>query len=300
MPSRYAKRPVPAGGARGPQNHPATPASAANPRPSAVGAHQASSSRKTSPAQPQTKPSAAAKQEPPASPMASRQSSPPAVQPTRAAGTARREPRPPASPELGRRNRPTGPVSPALGGRAPDLSRPGGTVLATTVRLWTGAASGRIAAVVARAGALAGAARGRALVARGLRGRRGHGACCPRVYGRAAVCATASRDPRVAAAAAARQQAAAWVASQAQPPTPSWPATPPCARPRRRTACSAYRTAGAGPRRGADPLGSDLVVATPAVRGQFGARLAGRVRAPVTLAAFGSGAARIDVRAMAP
>jgi hypothetical protein len=49
----------------------------------------------------------------------------------------------------------------------------------------------------------------------------------------------------------------------------------------------------------ADPLGSDLVVATPAVRSQFGARLAG-VYAPVTLAAFGSGAAQIDVRAMAP
>jgi hypothetical protein len=49
----------------------------------------------------------------------------------------------------------------------------------------------------------------------------------------------------------------------------------------------------------ADPLGSDLVVATPAVRSQFGARLTG-VYAPVTLAAFGSGAARIDVRAVAP
>jgi hypothetical protein len=49
----------------------------------------------------------------------------------------------------------------------------------------------------------------------------------------------------------------------------------------------------------ADPLGSDLVVATPAVRAQFGARLAG-VYAPVTLAAFGSGAGRIDVRVVAP
>jgi len=48
----------------------------------------------------------------------------------------------------------------------------------------------------------------------------------------------------------------------------------------------------------ADPLGSDLVVATPAVRSQFGARLAG-VYAPVALATFGSGAARIDVRAVA-
>jgi hypothetical protein len=49
----------------------------------------------------------------------------------------------------------------------------------------------------------------------------------------------------------------------------------------------------------ADLLGSDLVVATPAVRSRFGARLTG-VYAPVILAAFGSGSARIEVRAVAP
>jgi hypothetical protein len=49
----------------------------------------------------------------------------------------------------------------------------------------------------------------------------------------------------------------------------------------------------------ADLLGSDVVVATVAVRNQFGARLAA-VYAPVTLASFGGGAARIDVRAVAP
>jgi hypothetical protein len=48
-----------------------------------------------------------------------------------------------------------------------------------------------------------------------------------------------------------------------------------------------------------DPLGSDLVVATPAVRTQFGARLAG-VYAPEVIASFGSGAGRIDIRAVAP
>ncbi len=47
-----------------------------------------------------------------------------------------------------------------------------------------------------------------------------------------------------------------------------------------------------------DPLGSDLVVATPALRSQFGARLAS-VYAPVVIASFGSGAARIDIRAVA-
>jgi hypothetical protein len=47
-----------------------------------------------------------------------------------------------------------------------------------------------------------------------------------------------------------------------------------------------------------DPLGSNLVVATPALRSQFGARLAG-VYAPAVIASFGSGAARIDIRAVA-
>lgn len=49
----------------------------------------------------------------------------------------------------------------------------------------------------------------------------------------------------------------------------------------------------------ADPLGSDVVVATPAVRNQFGGRLA-TVYAPPVIARFGSGAAQIDVRAIAP
>jgi hypothetical protein len=49
----------------------------------------------------------------------------------------------------------------------------------------------------------------------------------------------------------------------------------------------------------ADPLGSDVVVATPAVRAQFGPRLAG-VYAPQVLASFGTGAQQIEVRAVAP
>jgi hypothetical protein len=48
-----------------------------------------------------------------------------------------------------------------------------------------------------------------------------------------------------------------------------------------------------------DPLGSALVVATAAVRAMFGTRLA-TVYAPQTLASFGSGAARIDLRVIAP
>jgi hypothetical protein len=48
-----------------------------------------------------------------------------------------------------------------------------------------------------------------------------------------------------------------------------------------------------------DPLGSDVVVATAAVRSQFGGRLAS-VYAPEILARFGSGEMRIDVRVVAP
>jgi hypothetical protein len=48
-----------------------------------------------------------------------------------------------------------------------------------------------------------------------------------------------------------------------------------------------------------DPLGSEVVVATSAVRSEFGARLA-TVFAPLVLAGFGSGNNRVEVRAIAP
>lgn len=47
-----------------------------------------------------------------------------------------------------------------------------------------------------------------------------------------------------------------------------------------------------------DPLGADVIVATPALRGQFGARLR-TTYAPAVLASFGSGGSRIDVRVIA-
>jgi len=49
----------------------------------------------------------------------------------------------------------------------------------------------------------------------------------------------------------------------------------------------------------ADPLGSEVVLATASVRSIFGARLAS-VYAPELLASFGTGAARVDVRIVAP
>jgi hypothetical protein len=48
-----------------------------------------------------------------------------------------------------------------------------------------------------------------------------------------------------------------------------------------------------------DPLGSEIVVSTEAVRSQFGSKLAD-VYAPAVLASFGAGAAGVEVRVMAP
>jgi hypothetical protein len=50
---------------------------------------------------------------------------------------------------------------------------------------------------------------------------------------------------------------------------------------------------------GARPLGSAVIVATPAVRRDLGRRL-GSFYAPVVIASFGSGGARIEVRVIAP
>jgi hypothetical protein len=98
-------------------------------------------------------------------------------------------------------------------------------------------------------------------------------------------------------ASAIRSRAAAWVARQVSPD--AIVACDP-------DMCSALLTQRIAPgnllelRGGApDPLGSDVLVATAAVRSQFGARLAS-VYAPTVLASFGSGRLRIDVRAVAP
>jgi len=48
-----------------------------------------------------------------------------------------------------------------------------------------------------------------------------------------------------------------------------------------------------------DPLGAQLVVATPVIRNQFGTRLAS-VYAPLVIASFGSGTERVDIRYIAP
>ena len=96
---------------------------------------------------------------------------------------------------------------------------------------------------------------------------------------------------------ATRAQAAKWIAQQVA--SSAIVACDPAM-------CAALQADGLPPARllvlgtaAADPLGSDVVVATPALRNQFGGRLAS-VYAPAVIASFGSGAGQIDVRAIAP
>ena len=103
--------------------------------------------------------------------------------------------------------------------------------------------------------------------------------------------------PALLAASATRDQAAAWVAAQVA--VDAIVACDPAM-------CDALQAKGVPASRllslgaaAADPLGSDVLVATPAVRSEFGARLAS-VYAPLVIASFGSGAGRIDIRAVAP
>lgn len=101
----------------------------------------------------------------------------------------------------------------------------------------------------------------------------------------------------VVTAALTRLQAGKWIAQQVNPA--AIVACDP-------EMCSALQASGvpaarllALPLSATDPLGADVVVATPAVRGQFGPRLSS-VYAPQVIASFGSGADRIDVRSVAP
>jgi hypothetical protein len=98
-------------------------------------------------------------------------------------------------------------------------------------------------------------------------------------------------------AAANRSQAAVWVAQQILPS-----ALIGCDP----LMCQALESAGVSASRlsvvqpsAPDPLGVEVIVATPALRSQFGPRLA-TVYAPLLLASFGSGAQQIDIRYLVP
>ena len=101
----------------------------------------------------------------------------------------------------------------------------------------------------------------------------------------------------VPAAAASQLQAAGWVAQQVSPDV-TVSCDPGLCRQLRLDGFPAARLKplGSGVRA---LLGSGIVVATPAVRSQLGPRLAAAY-APQVIASFGSGAARVDVRAIAP
>jgi hypothetical protein len=98
-------------------------------------------------------------------------------------------------------------------------------------------------------------------------------------------------------AAAARRQAAVWVAQQVNGDA-IVACDPAMCGALQKAGIPAGRLLALGPGQ-SDPLGSDILVATAAVRSQFGSRLAS-VYAPAVIAAFGTGTAQIEVRVEAP
>jgi len=106
-----------------------------------------------------------------------------------------------------------------------------------------------------------------------------------------------SPDPASDPATAARRQAAAWVAQQVSPDV-TVACDPGLCRQLQRDGFPAARLRPMPGGARALP-GSGIVVATPAVRSQFGPRLAAGC-APGVIASFGAGATRVDIRLIAP
>jgi hypothetical protein len=187
-----------------------------------------------------------------------------------------------------------------------------GKVLATTIRLWTSRRLRRIGIGHRTAGPSSGEP---APGARGLGTRRWRvvalvlGAAVLALVGllvsgalsnggssaRSAAPASGSGTSSLSAAAAARDEASTWVAQQVSGAdiVACDPAV--CAELQAR-GLPAGRLLPLQP--GASPFGADVIVASPAVRGEFGSQLAEEY-APALIASFGSGAARVDVRAIA-
>lgn len=172
------------------------------------------------------------------------------------------------------------------------------TVIATTLQLWferhplmgRRASRRRRAGVVLAALVIIALGTGTGLAMAGIGSAAPAAADAPRL-------APAATPDVLASSAAVRTAAATWIAGQVV--SSAVVACDPAM-------CAALQTDGVPAGRllalgttAADPLGSDLVVATAAVRNQFGARLAG-VYAPLVIASFGSGTGRIEVRAVAP
>src|SRR6516165_9535967 len=101
----------------------------------------------------------------------------------------------------------------------------------------------------------------------------------------------------LAAVALARKQAATWVAQQGNPDEVIG-CDPMMCMALEAAHIQANRLLVLGPSQ-PDPLGSEILLDTATLRSQFGPRLE-TVYAPVSLAAFGSGAARVQIRFAAP
>jgi hypothetical protein len=108
---------------------------------------------------------------------------------------------------------------------------------------------------------------------------------------------SASAPSALQIAAANRGQAAAWIAQQVLPSVLIG-CDPLMCQALQAANVSASRLSLIQPS-ASDPLGVEVIVATPALRSQFGPRLAS-VYAPQLLASFGSGAQRIDIRYLVP
>ena len=185
------------------------------------------------------------------------------------------------------------------GARRPEPSWP--TVIATTIRLWVSRhpvaglkiTGWRLLALVACAVLAISAAVAAVVVGTTATATTASSPARPPIQ---AGSAGSQISVSLQAATAARASAAGWIAGQVSPN--AIVACDPAM-------CAALQVSGVAAGRllmlgtsASDPLGSDLVVATPALRSQFGARLAS-VYAPAVIASFGSGAARIDIRAVA-
>ena len=109
--------------------------------------------------------------------------------------------------------------------------------------------------------------------------------------------AAASGGGALGAVTTARKQAAAWVAQQVNPDEIVGCDPIMCAA-LEAAHLQANRLLMLGPNQ-PDPLGSEILMDTATLRSQFGSRLTS-VYAPVSLAAFGSGAALVEVRVFAP
>lgn len=165
--------------------------------------------------------------------------------------------------------------------------RPAGRGTRTDRRLGRSiAASARRRRVLAVVSAVAAVLAVGTAMAAGLAGHRGAASSDP----------VPTADPALTAAAATRAEAAAWIAKWAA--DDAIVACDPLM-------CSALQAHGLPAARileiissTPDPLGSDLVAASAAVRSRFGRRLSA-VYAPAVIASFGSASARIDVRVVA-